>query len=294
MKKIFLFVVMAFAIMSCAPSRYCQMYQTKPISDVSVKEDYLLFEDENCKIGYNFWKEYGEIGFVFFNKTSENLYIHLDECFYVANGCAYDYYGNRMYTQNRATTVSTNLSYIGGAMNSNTMANAFANYYSVGDYGHGNANVSSYTYSNGTVVGNSKTTISTSSNSITVAEKRVICVPAHSSKSVSEFVISANLYRSCDIYLKPSKKQPNSVEFSKENTPLVFGNRICYSKGESEELIRVNNEFYVSKISNYPLNKVTELRTDEICGERQQTQTRYFLKSGPDQFYIMYVPTKVH
>lgn len=33
----------------------------------------MVYEDDNCTITYNFWKENGEIGFVFTNKTSENL-----------------------------------------------------------------------------------------------------------------------------------------------------------------------------------------------------------------------------
>lgn len=52
-----LLVFVAFA--SCSPNIYYQIYQTQPISDVTIKQDHIVYEDEQCKILYDFWKEHG-------------------------------------------------------------------------------------------------------------------------------------------------------------------------------------------------------------------------------------------
>lgn len=164
------------------------------------------------------------IGFVFYNKTSENIYLHLDECFFVENNIAYDYYGNRIW----------------------------------------------------------------SSNSVSVAEKNIICIPPQTGKIVTEYDIVTDPYRSCDLYRNPKKKEPHSVTFDKDNSPFVFGNRIAFSIGESEVLVRVNNDFYVSMISNYPEQDVVDIKSSEMCGKKDGGLIRVFKETSPDQFYIMY------
>lgn len=202
------------------------MYQTKPITDnIEINKNALRFEDENCEISYSFWGEYGNIGFIITNNNTDNLYLHLDECFYIENGIAYDYYQNRIY--------------------------------------------SGITYSK--------------------AEKRMICIPPQSSKIISEFNITTKLYKNCDILLYPHKNEKNTLDFTQENSPFVFGNRLAYSIGDSSTIIRIRNDFYVSKISNYQRDDITIEVPKEICGKVVPYQTeRIFKNSGPDQFYILY------
>ena len=292
MKKVLLFMTLGVIMASCAPIQYCQMYQTKPISNIQVKENSLVFEDENCIISYNFWKEYGEIGFVFYNKTTDDLYLHLDECFYVANGSAYDYFQNRVFSSSTTVTSSSTLSNLSSVTKTNSNADAYANYYAFGTNAYGNAYGSGSSIKNGYVNYSSNTYVNSASNGVSFAEKCVICIPPHTSKVVSEFNIKNYLFRSCAIYLHPRRKDPYSLNFTKDNTPLTFGNRIAYSIGKSEELIHVNNEFYVSKISNYEINKITKLVSNEVCGKKQLEQVRVFNEYGPDQFYIWYTLPK--
>ncbi|MDD4460047.1 MAG: hypothetical protein PHQ24_09620 [Proteiniphilum sp.] len=40
----------------------------------------------------------GNMGFGFFNKTNENIYLNLDECFFVRNDIANDYFLEREFT----------------------------------------------------------------------------------------------------------------------------------------------------------------------------------------------------
>lgn len=289
MKKVLLVLAVSALLTSCAPGVYYQMYQTQPITNIKVEERCMSFEDENCKILYNFWKEYGDIGFVFFNKTSENIYLHLDECFYVENGVAYDYFRNRVFSSSLTYLTSSQLASISGYGTTNTNASANANYYAVGSYGQGNAYGNQSTYKNGYVNANALSLTNSSTKSVSVAEKKVICVPPQTSKVITEFDIKASVYRSCDLYRNPGKKDNHSLTFNKNNTPLIFGNRIAYSVGETDNLIRVSNDFYVSKISNYARQDITTEEDARECGKKVfNEKIRVFKESGPDQFYIRY------
>ena len=288
MKRLFFLFAVCVVLSSCAPATYFQMYQTQPISDIAMRENCMVFEDENCQILYNFWKEYGEIGFVFHNKTSENIYLHLDECFYVENGVASDYYRNRIFTNSKSYVASSQLTNIYGSYVTKSNASANANYYQMGSYGTGNAYGNQTTYKNGYVYGSTGTIANSSSNSVSVAEKQIICIPPKTSKIITEFDIKTSIYRSCEIYRNPGKKDTHSVSFSKDNTPLVFGNRIAYSKGDAKELVHVSNDFYVSKISNYSMSDVTTYQEEKECGKRTGYRVRVFKESGPNQFFIRY------
>lgn len=280
MKRLLFVAMVCVAFSSCAPVRYFQMYQTQPISDIAMRDNCMVFEDDNCEILYNFWKEHGEIGFVFHNKTSENIYLHLDQCFYVANGMAFDYFRNRVFTDSRSSLTSTQLTYINGS----SATNAHLVYTALGGYVTGSQTV----YKNGYVYGTTGAISNASSNSISVAEKQIVCIPPKTSKVITEFDIKNTVYRSCDLYMNPGRKDPHSVSFNKSNTPLTFGNKIAYSVGESEDLIRVDNTFYVSKISNYSSQEITKFENIEECGRKKMDQVRVFKEYGPNQFYIEY------
>lgn len=74
------------------------------------------------------------------------------------------------------------------------------------------------------------------------------------------------------------------------NSPLTFGNKITYSIGKNEEVVRVNNEFYVSKISNYSELDFIRMEYVEECGKKTYEQVRVFNETGPNQFFISYLP----
>lgn len=290
MKKLFYFFGICLILTSCSPSIYYQMYQTKPMTDdITVNENALVYEDDNCVILYDFWGEYGDFGFQIYNKGAENIYLHLDECFFVANGFAFDYYQNRIFSNTSSSVTSTTSSYTSGYLNSSTYAKGNASAYNIGSTAYGNAFGTSNTYKNSNVYGTSNTYVNSSSKSVTIAEKVMICVPPKTSKIISEFNIRTTIYRDCDIYLYPGNKDKNVLDFSNEDSPYVFGNKLAYSIGDSASLIRINNDFYVSKISNYSVDKVFKTVTKENCGKKLINQyKRVFKESGPDQFYIEY------
>lgn len=216
MKKVLLIMVVCSVLTSCSPTIYYQMYQTKPITEsIAINKDVVVFEDGNCVISYNFWKENGDFGFKIYNKNSENIYLHMDECFFVKNGYAYDYYDN-------------------------------------------------------------------------ADRSKIICIPAKTAKIVSEFTIASKIYHDCDLYLNPGKKDRKSISFSKESSPLTFGNIIAYSVGDSESLIRVKNDFYISKVTNYTSNEITETVNKTECGKKLSEKEIVVKESGPDRFYNYY------
>lgn len=285
MKKI-LFVLVCFVMASCTPFQYCQMYQTKPISDIQVKDNTLVYEDDNCVIYYDFWKNYGEMGFVFYNKTSENISLHLDECFYVRNGYAFDYYKNRISTDNIVLLTSLSQSKPTVSTKPSSVASGIPFYTVDGLSTILNAHGSGSLNENGYVdYANALTALAPTS--ILVYEKPIVVIPPKAGKIIREFNIKDAVYRSCDLLLDYGNKESQSLSFTKDNTPLTFGNRIAYTIGDSKDLIRINNDFYVSKITNYRMSTITELAKDVPCGIKQMNGIRVVKESGPDKFFIL-------
>ena len=56
---------------------YVQVYKTAPSDKLVLKNNLLVFEDENCKVSYNLWDAGGNVGFQFFNKTDKKVLIGL-------------------------------------------------------------------------------------------------------------------------------------------------------------------------------------------------------------------------
>ena len=93
-------ILLASAICSCKTQQvYYQIAQTKPIDEASVKcvdaDNGYYYQDQNCRISYNFWSENGDAGFTVTNLTDKVLYILKDKCFFIKDGISYDYYRAR-------------------------------------------------------------------------------------------------------------------------------------------------------------------------------------------------------
>jgi hypothetical protein len=52
--------------------------------------------------------------------------------------------------------------------------------------------------------------------------------------------------------------------------------------------VKIENEFFVSEITNYPNQAVTEWVTDEFCAQKNVTPSKRFKNPSPDRFYIVY------
>jgi len=256
--KLLMIAIAIILFSSCMPKFYYQVYKATPVNASLTTDNALIFEDNNCKVSYNFWDKGGDAGFSFYNKTDNNIYINKEECFFILNGIAYDYFKNRVYTS------STNVGSNTGAVTSQN-----------------------FSYSQSvSVIGN---TMVGSGYSVSFTEEKVICIPPHSSKIISEYNINESLYRNCDLYLYPSKRQIKAKEFTKSDSPFIFSNRISYILGKTGNTVVLVNDFFVSEITNYPEKELTEWKFDEFCGKRSMVLTKYVKNVSPDKFYIYYM-----
>ena len=267
-QNLFFLALVSILFSSCSTSFY-QVYKTVPDANLQTTEQGLVYEDEFCKISYNLWANQGDIGFLFYNKTDENIYIDLTESFFIANGMAYDYYKNRVYASSKsvASSVST------GASASKSVAGF---------------NMFGLLQNNQVQASTNASTSGASGASVSIKEAVVITIPPKTAKVIDEFSISSSLYRDCDLFRYPNNNQINTVTFNKNNSPLVFSNRIAYSKGEETALTRIENEFYVNAITNYPEKQAIESIREEFCGEQDYHPTRYFKDATPNGFYLPY------
>lgn len=264
---IFLAAIVLFTT-SCSTTFY-QVYKTTPVGSVTASTNSLVYEDDNCKVSYNFWDDGGDVGFLFHNKTDKAIYVNLEESFYIINGVAKNYYRGRIFSE----------SINSGASTSKTL--------SASTY------VTGYNYLNllQTNKGQASSTaglITSKGYSTDYVEEKIIQIPAKTSKIITEYDINTNLFRDCDLYRYPTKSQVISKSFTKSNSPIVFSNRIAYTVGKSEEIIRFENEFYVNEIANYPENEMLESSSKGFCDQKNSVRSKIFKDVAPDKFYIRY------
>ena len=69
---------------------------------------------------------------------------------------------------------------------------------------------------------------------------------------------------------------------------MVFSNRIAYFTGQSNNPVEVENEFYVTEITNLPEKEMLEHRHEEFCDEKSPVTSSFFKEVSPDKFYIRY------
>src|SRR5690349_13929936 len=182
----FLLLISVSLFTSCTPIRqtYYQVYKTENTSKLIKKESLLIFEDDNCKISYDLWKKGGDIGFNFYNKTEKNIYLNLDECFFILNGVANNYFRNREFTYSTSSGATSSRS------TKATKSVTGTNYLNLIQ-----TNLVSATNSIGLMTSAGFAT--------TFHEERVICIPPKSSKDIQEYVVTQALYRDCELFKYP-------------------------------------------------------------------------------------------
>jgi hypothetical protein len=263
-----LYIIGAVLIMSsCATTSFYQVYDVKPIEESITKTDELFFEDENCKITYNLWSNGGNIGFNFHNKTDSKIYVKLKESNFILNGFAYDYFKNRTFTTSESKSAST----------SNT---------STGSLAVTGLNVYNNIQTNQVKSSSSANLSSSVGYAVSIKEDSIICIPSKTTKRISEYSINDALIRNCDLFKYPKTKEIKTVTYTEERSPIVFSNRITYElKGKSK---LVENEFFVSGITNYPASEFFESKYEEFCGQKGSYQTKYYKFYDIDKFYTKY------
>lgn len=241
-----LFVSLFF--ISCNSSFY-QILEVVPINS-SNEEKSIVFQNEHCKIQYNLWDEGGDIGFVITNNSDQNLYLNLEESFYILNGLANNYYKSRTYS------------------NSKVVGNSYTRLYSSGNRTNDD-------------ISQGKTT--------SYKEEKIVIIPPHTSKLVYEYKILNYLYRDCDLSKYPvNKKDVYSKKFTEYNSPIVFSNLLSYTLGKSEKEHIIKNEFYVSEVSNHKAKDIIELKYQEHCGKKTTNEIKVNKQKAVNRFYFQY------
>jgi hypothetical protein len=267
--QILFYTLIVMMLASCQSTNFYQVYKAASADKLVIKDNLIVYADEHCRVTYNLWGEGGNIGFKFYNKTDKNIYLNMAESFFILNGISYNYYKNRIYT------------------NSTSSGSTLARGASTINYVTGDTYVN-LNQTNRTSVPNNVGTITTSAYSVSYNEEKIVCIPSMTSKFLSEYNVNGSLYRDCDLLKYPTKTQIKSKTFSKEQSPLIFSNRVAYSIGDSDDLIRFENEFYVKEISNLPESEVLELKHAEFCGQKSIIPTQYFKNASADMFYMKY------
>ena len=258
---------MILILSSCSSTSFYQVYDVKPASESITKSDVFFYEDENCKISYNLWSNGGNIGFNFYNKSESKIYLKLNESYFIKSGFAYDYFQNRTFTTSESKS----------ALTSKTLTNS--------------TNETELNIYNNRQKKQAKSISSTNLSSsvgyaVSIKEDSIVCIPPKTSKLISEFSINDAIIRDCDLYKYPKTKEINTVSFKENESPIVFSNRITYVINSN--INEVNNEFYVSKITNYPESKFFETKFEEYCGQKSSYPSIFFKHYDNNKFYIKY------
>jgi len=259
--RLFLLIaITALTTTSCSTTVYYQLYKATPVNK-SNQQGNFIYEDESCKVTYNFWSEAGNAGFIFYNKTNENITINLSDSYFVLNDFAYDYFKNRIYTTSNEQSLS---------IDKKTTAAVQLNGLFVPLFGMQSLQ---------------KGIVHSSGSSIAITESKIVCVPAKTSKIISEFSINELRIKNCNLLKYPSKKQVSPVNYTKDDSPLVFSNRISYNVGTGNT-VKFQNEFYISEISNHPSSEFFSVQRSKECGESKSVNTSNYISA--DKFYISY------
>jgi len=299
MKKSICFFILLIGVSACAPVSYFQVFKTGS-DNLSKQKDALVYENDHCKILYNLWEAKGNIGFIIFNKTDKTIVLNKAECFFIINGISYDYFQNRIYTKSSSIGVSTSkggtYSKSSGSQTSSSTQYAKSETNLLNALSSGmlttETSGSNNSYSENSLYTESffvSQGISVSKGfSISYNESSLIKIPPKSAKIISEYKILSSRYFNCDLVNYPSK-EIKFLTFSKSNSPYIFTNRICYSFDSIGSVpIYITNNFYVSEISNMPIDKFYFDDYEYICGEKSYFKVKFRKFASPENFFIEY------
>ncbi|MEN6296122.1 MAG: hypothetical protein ABFD61_08355 [Chloroherpetonaceae bacterium] len=259
-------ILISVILSSCATEHiYYQVYKVAPTekTTLSLNKNYFVYEDENCIVSYNFWDEGGNIGFIFNNKSHQDIYLNMEESYFIINQIAHNYYKNRTV----ANSVGVSLSK-GGVVSESILRLL---------------NNDKDLINKITEINENGMEISTKRLESYIEEK-IICIPSMTAKIIAEYKVNRSFYIDPDLNPYPSKKQIVTKNYTKSNSPFVFSNRLLYTLGKTGNPIKFENEFYISEITNYPENEI--VKKSHYYTSRVLIKT--FTNSSPDKFYIRY------
>jgi len=258
----FLFALVLLMSSCSMTESYYQLYKTESVASGNDSTT-TIQETDDMRVTYDLWTNEGSSSFVVYNKTDRNLYVDLSNTHIIVNGFATTYF------QNRSVTTSYSSSY----------GTKSANYAFTGYVASTETAASSDTYG----------------SSILYNEQELICIPANSAKRIYGFALISSLYRDCDLLRYPSRKRIKTKSFNLDSSPIKFRFVIPYgfNKDKNMTLSKIEKEYWVSEITNYPSNEFYDHVYPVYCGERSNSSRRKYLHKEVDRFYIRYTKGSV-
>lgn len=221
MKKVFLILTSVVMLASCEQP-YIQIIETKS-TNTKIENDLYVYENEMLKITYEFWHDRGLMSFSVFNKLETPIYIDWSKSAVINNSAKLNYwFDESCFTSN---------TYYG------------THYYS------GPVVAPGYSISEKVGVSNS---------ALSQKYEKVSFIPPKSTYYRSQFHFWDNTFISFDqskaedvLCNEDGGKKKNtrvySIEFDRNNSPLVFRNYLAVSKSEKgEDVTYIDNEFYIT------------------------------------------------
>lgn len=261
MKKVLSLALGALLFASCTPAAFIQVVDVK--GNVPVENNNFVYSDNAVKITYYMWAHGGDPGFIIENISDQTVYVDLANTFFIENGAAHDYFLNRTRSNSSISTQNTAVASTSAAFGIWRLS--------------GLPGKISYTASSSTTKG--------STSGVTYADKPIMAIPPHSYKSITEYTIAGDVIQDCSVKLFPKKKDPQSISFSEQDTPIRFTNHITYRVGEESKPVVVTNDFYVAGFTNYIEKEIT----DKIkVGCKEQSTKKYNTKAAGNRYYITY------
>ena len=136
---------------------------------------------------------------------------------------------------------------------------------------------------------------SSASNSVSVAEQQIVVIPPGTAAFVGgHSILSGSYYTNRGSEQDPGSKKKDETEFSTDNSPLKFGNVIAYRIGRDGEWQDLRSEFYLQRLTDYPLSKFyktysKQIKSDDVYIWRGYNGTYdYSPLRKPTRFYFTY------
>lgn len=271
--KTVLTVIIGLSFSSCK-SYYYQVYEVNS-NNSKLQDNSLVYENEDCKVIYNLWSSNGELKFAIMNKTDKDIFINMGQSFYVANGQAVDYYQGRTFTSQSSTQTTYMVSSARGT-------------------GYGSSIWSNNIYTEniqGIINSASSRNVRSTASSVSTKEKEIVCIPAKCYKVFNYYKVNPTMVKTCESSKDFPAKTCNVGNYTQENSPIIFKNRIAYSFTKNDVADKhIDNSFWITTITNYSNKEAVEKYKSktECYGIKSSSNNKVFKIGGPNKFYKLY------
>jgi|TARA_B110000240_G_scaffold175431_1_gene202643 hypothetical protein len=287
MKQKINIVLLAILISSCATPTY---YQLVELSSENIQDG--VSENQDIKVGVDFWANGGTSKYSIFNKSKKTIYIKNDECQVIKNGMAYDLYDNSEYSSTRGIITSktnkrtqqkgasVSQSNIYGSSSYNTPLGAAASILSASL----NASVSN---------SNSITSTMSNAKSVKSTDKKIYVLHPQSFRNIDGIYLRGSRFWDCDVLARVSNKKSNidnGISYTKENTPLNLRIIITYSFDENfDDKKTYELDAYVNRFSNWSEKEFIKEEQYKKCEDDKYYQYRNITELySPMRYYKRY------